>query len=202
MTWWIWLLPLMGAFLGWAATKLALLALFHPVHAKKIAGLSIQGFIPKRQEEIAKKIGAMAASLLPPSEIAEKITQPDNVKKIMPLAEEHIDHFLRVKLVKSMPVVGMFVGDKTIDSLKSLFMTELEALFPVIMDRYIGNLQEEFDVETMVSSRLVAIPAIAIEKAFRENTWKEQRMLGLVGGLTGFVIGLLQLGIAHFAFHQ
>jgi uncharacterized membrane protein YheB (UPF0754 family) len=199
MNWWLLILPLVAAFLGWCFVYLALQLLFHPLHPRKIAGISFQGLIPKKQLEIAKKTGALAASILPVKEIAEKITHPDNVKKIMPQAEEHIEYFLRVKLVKSMPVVGMFVGDKTINSLKSLFMTELEELFPVIMKNYMGRLEEDFDIEKIVAGKLSALPPRQVEKLFLETTRKERQMAGWMGALMGFVIGVIQLLIIQLA---
>jgi hypothetical protein len=39
-----------------------------------------------------------------------------------------------------MPMIGMFIGEKTINELKAVFITELESLFPVIMKSYLGNL--------------------------------------------------------------
>ncbi|MEP6747904.1 MAG: DUF445 domain-containing protein, partial [Bacteroidota bacterium] len=123
----------------------------------------------------------------------EKITHPDNVKKIMPQAEAHIDHFLRVKLVKSMPVVGMFVGDKTINNLKSLFVTELKQLFPEIMKNYMVGLQEDFDIEKIVTTKLSAYPPMQIESAFLKMFRKELITIKLTGALFGFLIGLIEL---------
>jgi len=193
MSWWLLVLPLIAALLGWCFVYLALQLLFHPLHPKKLLGFSLQGTIPKKQLEISKKLGALAASFFSMQEIAEKITHPDNVKKIMPQAEEHIDHFLRVKLVKSMPMVGMFVGDKTINSLKSVFMAELEELFPAIMKNYMGQLQEDFKIEKLVADRLSALSPALIEKAFLEATRKERLIAGGLGALMGFTVGLIQL---------
>jgi len=198
MNWWLLVLPPIAALLGWCFVYLALRLLFRPLHPKKLLGFSLQGAIPKRQWEISKKIGALAASLISMQEIAEKITHPDNVKKMMPQAEEHIDHFLRVKLVKSMPVVGMFVGDKTINSLKSVFMAELEELFPAIMKNYIGRLQEDFNIEKLVADRLLALSPALIEKAFLEATRKERLIAGGLCAIAGFTIGLIQLLILQF----
>ncbi len=193
MNGWLFLFPLIAACLGWLFVSLALKLLFHPLHPKKMMGFIIQGIIPKRQGEIAKEIGRFSASLLSIKEIEEKITHPDNVKKIMPQAEEHIDDFLRVKLVKSMPVVGMFVGDKTINNLKSLFVTELEQLFPEIMKNYMGRLQEDFNIEQIVSTKIASYPPADIENAVLQMMKKELMMVKLMGALLGLLIGLLQL---------
>ena len=166
MNWWLSILPFIAAGLGWLFVSLLLRLLFHPLQSKKIWGNTIQGLVPKRQAAFAKEIGHLAASFISVREIEEKITHPDNVKKIMPQATEHIDNFLRVKLVKSMPVVGMFVGDKTINNLKALFVTELEQLFPEIMKNYMGRLQEDFNIEQIVTDKIAAYPPAEIEIAF------------------------------------
>jgi len=179
--------------LGWIVVSLALKLLFHPLYPRKIAGIRFQGFVPKRQKEFAAKLGKLGAEMLSINEIEQKITHPDNVKKIMPQAEAHIDHFLRVKLVKSMPVVGMFVGDKTINNLKSLFVTELEELFPEIMKNYMGHLQEDLNIEQLIRTKIASIPPSSIENEFLLNAKNELRMVKILGALLGLLIGLMQL---------
>lgn len=193
MSSWLWLLPVVAAFTGWALFALLQLWLFRPYQPKKIAGLKLWGLLPAKQKAVSEQVGILAASFLSIEEIEEKITHANNVKKIMPHAEEHIDHFLRVKLVKSMPVVGMFVGDKTINSLKALFMTELEELFPEIMKTYMGRLKEDFDIKKIVSGKIAGINGREIELAARKLLSKEFRVMRLSGALLGLLIGLIQL---------
>lgn len=195
MSWWLYCSPLVAAFTGWLLVAAGLRLLFRPYQPKSIAGMRFQGLIPAHQQLIADKAGQLSAAMLSVQEIEEKITHPDNVKKIMPQAEEQIDHFLRVKLVKSMPVVGMFVGDKTINSLKALFITELEQLFPEIMKSYMERLQEDFNVAKMVSAKIAAMPPASIEKALMETLKKQWRRIKLFGALAGLVIGCIQLAI-------
>ncbi|MEO5595201.1 MAG: DUF445 family protein [Chitinophagaceae bacterium] len=190
---WLFFTPFIAAALGWLFVAMALKILFHPLSPKKIIGITFRGIIPGKQHEFAEKIGQFSAALLSIKELEEKITHPDNVKKIMPQAEAHIDNFLRVKLVKSMPVVGMFVGDKTINNLKSLFVTELEQLFPEIMKNYIERLQEDFNVEQMVTEKIASISPLIIETALLKMMKKELRLIKLAGALLGFIIGWIQL---------
>lgn len=193
MNWWLFLIPFIGAVAGWLMVSMLLKLLFHPVATRNIAGLRFRGLIPARQPAIAAAAGRLSASLLSMKEMEETITSPENVRKIMPEAEEHIDHFLRVKLVKSMPVVGMFVGDKTINNLKSLFVAELEQLFPEIMKNYMERLQGDVDIEAMVTRKLAAIPIASIEHAFHDMMRKELRLIKALGALLGLVIGVIQL---------
>ena len=193
MNWWLLLTPFIGAIAGWWVVLLLIRMLFHPVNGRKIAGFHIQGIFPARQPAIAAQAGRLSASMLSLQEIEKKITDPENVKKIMPHAEAQIDHFLRVKLVKSMPVVGMFVGDKTINNLKSLFIAELEQLFPEIMKNYMDRLQEDLDIGAIVSAKLAALDPIVIENAFHSTLQKEIRMFKWLGALLGLGIGAIQL---------
>ena len=51
------LLPLIAAFTGWVTNLVAIRMLFHPRHEWRILGLRIQGILPKRQPDLARKVG-------------------------------------------------------------------------------------------------------------------------------------------------
>ena len=55
------LLPFIAALIGWVTNFLAIKMLFHPRKEIKILFLSIQGIFPKRQNELADKIGDLVA---------------------------------------------------------------------------------------------------------------------------------------------
>ena len=55
--------------------------------------------------------------------LKEKVTDPENLNKLKPEIETHIDSFLREKLKETFPMLSMFIGDKTINQLKSCFFT-------------------------------------------------------------------------------
>ena len=140
--------------------------LFHPKEPRYILGIRFHGIFPKRQRQFAEKLGKLVSEqLLSFQDIEQKITHPENLKKIMPQVEEHIDHFLRVKLAEQMPVISMFIGDKTISELKSIFTKELETLFPVIMQKYMGSLQDQLVLQARIDAREPRRGAIARDRA-------------------------------------
>lgn len=188
------LLPLISAFIGWFTNWIAIKMLFHPREPKKILWFTLHGIFPKRQRQFAEKLGKLvSAELLSFSDIEAKIIHPDNLKKIMPHVEGHIDQFLRVKLAEQMPVISMFIGDKTINELKSVFMTELETLFPVIMQKYMGSLQEQLDLEKIVIEKVAGFSSDKLEHILNSIMAKEFRFVEIIGGVLGFLIGLLQI---------
>ena len=168
--------------------------LFHPRHPKKFLGITLHGIFPKRQKVFAEKLGKLVSDeLLSYDDIQEKIANPKNLKKIMPMIEGHIENFLRVKLSDEMPFLSLFVGDKTINSLKIIFMQELEALFPQIMRSYASQLQTELDLEKIVSEKVAAFSATKLESILFQIMGKEFRFVELIGGVIGFIIGFIQV---------
>jgi uncharacterized membrane protein YheB (UPF0754 family) len=131
------------------------------------------------------------------NEIESKLTNEDNIKKIMPVAEEHVDDFLRNKLKVAFPMIGMLIGEKTINTLKDIFMKELETIFPVIIKGYVQNLQQDLDLEQMVANKITTLQADKLEKAMYQGLKKELRTAGFFFALIGFLIGLVQVGIVY-----
>lgn len=190
----IYLIPLISAFIGWFTNWIAIKMLFHPREPKVILGIRFQGIFPKRQQQFAQKLGKMVSTeLLSFQDIETKISNPANVQKLMPFVEQHIDHFLRVKLADKMPVISMFIGDKTINQLKAVFIAELTELFPVIMKNYMNNLQEELDLEKIVIEKVSGFSSDKLEEMLNAIMAKEFRFVEIIGGVLGFVIGLIQV---------
>jgi uncharacterized membrane protein YheB (UPF0754 family) len=194
LSWWFYTIPFISAFIHWLTIWMALKLLFHPRRPKKILGFTLHGVFPKRQPQIAESLGRIVGQqLLSFDDIEETITHPDNVRRILPLAEEHIDNFLRVKLREQMPMISMFIGDKTIGQLKAVFMTELEELFPVIMKNYVANLRHDLDLERIVVEKIASFSADRLETMLNEFLTKEFRFVEIIGAALGFLIGLLQI---------
>jgi len=168
--------------------------LFHPRQPKKFLGLTFHGVFPKRQKQIAESLGKIVGQeLLSFDDIEKTITNPENVQRILPLAEAHIDNFLRVKLKESMPMIAMFIGDKTITQLKEVFMKELEELFPVIMKNYVAHLKNDLDLEKIVVEKISSFSSDKLETMLNQILTKEFRFVEVIGAALGFFIGLLQI---------
>jgi uncharacterized membrane protein YheB (UPF0754 family) len=194
LSWWFYTIPFISAFIHWLTIWMALKLLFHPRHPKKILGFTLHGVFPKRQKQIAESLGRIVGhELLSFGDIEQTITHPDNVRRILPLAEAHIDNFLRVKLKEQMPMISMFIGDKTIGQLKTVFMSELEELFPVIMKNYVANLRHDLDLERIVVDKIAGFSADRLENMLNEFLTKEFRFVEIIGAALGFLIGLLQI---------
>jgi uncharacterized membrane protein YheB (UPF0754 family) len=178
MNYWLLLIPVISAAIGWMGSWIAGKILIHKI-------------IPRRQQYLAEKIGKAVSEGFSFDDIEKKITSPDTIKTIMPLVEEHIDDFLRNKLKEKMPVIGMFIGAKTIDSLKEVFLKEIEGLFPQVLKKFAGNLQSELDIETMVAKKITAVRTVELEKMFSPAL----RYFQFASLLTGLAIGLANVAV-------
>jgi len=196
MNYWLFIIPIISAFIGWITNWVAIKMLFHPREPKKILGITFHGIFPKRQRQFAEKLGKLvSAEFLSFDDIEQKISDPLNLKKVMPMIEDHVDDFLRVKLSQEMPVLSMFIGDKTINTLKKTFMQEIEILFPQIMKQYALNLKTELDLEHIVIKKVAAFSSDKLEEVLYQIMSKEFRFVEIIGAVIGFIIGLVQVAI-------
>ena len=188
---------LLSTFTGWVTTWIAIKMLFHPRKPIKFLGLTIQGIFPKNQRLIAEKLGQVVGKeLLSFDEIEQKITSPENLEKLKPEIEAHIDNFLTHKLKDIFPMLSMFIGDKTIGQLKGAFLLELENLFPVLMKGYMAKLQHDLDLEKIVTEKVANFSTEKLEDILNQITKKEFKFLEFVGGFFGFIIGIIEVLVA------
>ena len=185
---------LLSTFTGWITTWIAIKMLFHPRKPINILGVKLQGIFPKNQRAIAEKLGQVVGKeLLSFDEIEQKITNPENLQKLRPDIEQHIDHFLRIKLLEVFPMLSMLIGEKTILQLKEAFLLELENLFPVLMKNYMGKLQEDLDLEKIVTEKVANFSTEKLEDILNQITKKEFTFLEFIGGFFGLLIGIIQV---------
>lgn len=178
MNYWLLLIPFISAFIGWLGSWIA-------------GKMLVQKIIPGRQQQLAMEIGKAASAGFSFAGIEKKINDPENIKKIMPVVEAHIDDFLRQKLKTKMPMIGMLIGDKTINSLKEIFLKEIEEMFPLILKQFAGDLKKELDIQTLISAKINSVTPSQLQKSFSPVL----NYFGLAGAITGFIVGLVNIGI-------
>lgn len=181
---WLFLIPLISACIGW------LLHFF-------LGNYLLNTYLPAQKDKIATSLGRQLQAVLPFAAIEEKIGSPALIEKAMPMIEAHIDEFLSVKLPQEIPMLAMFVGNKTTDKIKEVFIVQLKALFPKVMGNIITDLKGAFDIETIVKKELNKTDFSSLLKKELPGTTLK---FGYMGVLTGFIIGLVNL-LLFYIFH-
>ena len=190
----LYLIPIISAFIGWFTNWIAIKMLFHPKEPVRFLGMTFQGIFPKRQQQFAIKLGSLVANeLLHFDEIASKIKDPSRLKEVTPIIEAHLDTFLRVKIQQKMPMISMFIGDKTINQLKEGMMEEIELLLPEVLVRYTDSLSQQIDIERIVTEKVSKFSSDKLEEILVAIMSKEFRFVEILGGVVGFIIGVIQV---------
>lgn len=197
MNYWLLIIPFAGAFIGWLIAGISLRFLFYPRSPKKILGFTYLGIIPAQRQKLTDAVASFAGGLVSSKSITDKINEPGSLTKVMPVIEDHMDDFLRNRLKKEMPMIGMLIGDKTINTLKATFMTEIENLLPLVIDKFVENISSGNSIPLLISQKLNAIPAADIEKALVPGLAPVWTRVRVVGALIGFITGLVQLLILY-----
>jgi hypothetical protein len=105
--------------------------MFYPKHPIRIGGFNWESPFQKWFNTINLN------DFFPPK------SQEKQLEQIMPFIDAKLDDFFRNKLPQKMPMVSMFVGDKTISQLKGVFLDELNELFPGLIVLFTENIQQE-----------------------------------------------------------
>jgi uncharacterized membrane protein YheB (UPF0754 family) len=190
----IYLLPILAALIGWITNYLAIKMLFHPHQPKKILGLTFQGVFPKRQAQIAEKLGDLVANeLFSMKDVAKKIedlsTQPEALEEV----GNRIEQTIRGKLISAFPMLSMFLSDEMIEKVTSLFKGELEDFLRVSAQGLAVKMEESVDIQALVREKVQAFSSNKIEELLLGFMEEEFRFIEKIGAVLGFLIGCIQV---------
>lgn len=175
---------------GWMTGWLIIKLLFWPLRPVRIGSFEIAGFMSSGKSQFAKNAGKLLQEEIRNYKgLDEKMADPQLIAKLRPEIEQHIDHFLQVKLKAIFPVISQFMGEKTINQFKTALLTEIDSLLPELLKKYASSIKEEFDIGAMVEERIHAIPVSDIRKAFYERASKQIMLIKLAGAGIGLVAG-------------
>ena len=190
------LLPLIAALIGWLTNYLAVKMLFHPKLPIKILGISIQGVFPKRQKQLAEKLGTLVAEeLFSVKDVAQKLKELATSSESMELVGKRIEKTIREKLVKSFPMLAMFLTDEMVEKVTNLFKSELQDFLGESAKDLGRKLEESLDVKELVRVKVEAFSSNKLEEILVAIMSKEFRFIEIIGALLGFFIGCVQVGL-------
>ncbi len=194
----MWLLPILGGLIGWVTNYFAIILLFRPHNAIRIPllGYSIQGLLPKYRDELAHSVG----------EILEK--EFVSVKDIfMTLSEEEskedllnvILHTASRRIDQKLP---RFIPDNLRATLKdyitSFLSTEISSIFDEALSKLEEYLSEKISIQELVENKLKLLNMDELEALVVKVAARELKHIEIIGGVLGFLIGLIQMALAFF----
>ncbi|MEZ4753374.1 MAG: DUF445 family protein [Bdellovibrionota bacterium] len=113
------------------------------------------------------------------------------------LLESKFDEIISRKLPDLIPMITMVLNPILSESLKLLFLSEMEEMMDKAVLEFGEELESSFDIHAIVEEKVKNFSSEKLEKLILDIMRKELRFVELVGGLLGFLIGCAQLGILH-----
>lgn len=195
----LYLLPFIGALTGWVTNWIAVKMLFHPKEPKNFGLFKVQGVFPKRQKVMAEKLGNIVANeLFSIDDVVSKMKGADNTE-VLGFVEGKIDDFINIKLQASMPMLSMLLNADLKAKIKNTLMQEIEEVIPGVIESYANKLKTEVDVKAIVKEKVTNFSSDKLEEILVSIMKKEFKFIELLGGVLGFIIGLIQLALVYFS---
>lgn len=189
--------PLLGGAIGWVTNYLAIKFLFRPRNPWRIGTFRIQGVIPRRRQELAAAVGeVVAGELLPQDQIAAALSTPDIRRNMAELAGETV-----ARRVASFPVLRPFpralrtaLAQQVAKTVNREVKSILAAEGPDMFDRVLSSV----DLAQLVADELNAMDWDYLETIVYAVAGKELKLIEVMGGVLGALIGLIQAVVVYF----
>ncbi|MDD2420781.1 MAG: DUF445 family protein [Heliobacteriaceae bacterium] len=194
----LFLMPLVGMIIGWYTNVLAVRMLFRPLKPLRLPGFpwAIQGVIPKRQGELAEKIGEVVENqLFSPQDLLTRVNSAENRYKLVCSLADVVAGQLGNRLPLFLPP-----GVRQIlsDSARELVMKEAPAVLNQMGDRINHSIQENVPIKAIVEEKVRNFELAHFEAIVLKVAGKELRYIEVFGGVLGFCIGLVQAMLSWF----
>ncbi len=192
------IIPVIGALIGWLTNYIAIKLIFRPFVPKRIpfTPWSIQGLIPKRQDEIAVNVGRVVENeLISMEEIIGELNNQSRKKHLV----EVVSDLLKERVNQKMPgFVPYSVKSLVIALVEDTVNKEAPILFEQLTESISQDLLKEVKVDHLVEEKLRNFDLLQLEHLIFSVASKELKHIEVLGAILGFLIGLVQVGVFYY----
>ena len=193
LSWRTWAIPFIGAFIGWITNWIAIKMLFHPRNPVKVLGVTFHGIFPKNKKRIAEKLGIIVQrDLINFGDIKDRFQEADAVRNFRDEIAAKVDDAIRERIEKS-PILDAIVPEQLILAVHKIIVDEIEKNLPNVIGNSIEKIEERLDIQELVRRKVEAFSDAKLENLLMDITSKEFTFIELIGGVLGFIIGIVQL---------
>ncbi len=189
----LFLLPVIGAVIGWLTNYIAIKMLFKPYHPVKIFGFTLQGVLPKRREAFAEGIArTIEKQLLSSRDISEILESSGWEEEVEKTVEEIVRKAIKNESMKKYPFVGA-VSDSILGTVKHYISREIihqvTRRKPELLDKF----HTMVNVKELVARKVDDFEIQKLEGIIFSLVAKELRHIEITGAVLGFIIGTVQV---------
>lgn len=189
----LWLLPVVGAIIGWLTNEVAVRMLFHPKQPLRVPGTSItfQGVLPRRHGDLAASIGqTVADDLLPKAELLAHLDVDSFQTDLVRAVGDHVAERLHGRRLRLLPDN---VAHMLVTYVREIVEREAGILIKNLLQQLGGKVVSRIDVQAIVEQKMLQLDLDELERMARRIAGKELQAIVIFGAVLGFLIGLLQM---------
>ena len=183
-------LPIIAALIGWFTNYVAIKLMFRPVKPYIILGMSLQGVIPKRRGELASTIGQVVESqLVSTVELFESFLDDDRKEDIV----QSIRDLVKIRIQDYLPFfLPSGLRDYVSSYIDDIIKKESRSAIDELTEKYKSKIVEEIIISKMIEEKINNFDMLELERLIISVAKKELKHIEYLGGLIGFLIGLIQ----------
>jgi len=186
--------PLVGAVIGYITNRLAVKMIFRPIRPYRVLGVTVQGLMPRRQPDLAQKIGQVVGDHLIDSKDLMGAMEKIDFESVLKRA---LDTGLATKLdeLRRLPLVGSFLTEERVEDLKGHAVRGLVEHKDTLLQEIETGIEDGLDIRSLVTEKVGAFPVERLEQLVLEVADRELRAIEILGAVLGALIGLLQAAV-------
>ncbi|ALL00798.1 hypothetical protein Pyrde_0748 [Pyrodictium delaneyi] len=175
---------IVGALVGYVTNVVAVRLLFHPYRPVKIPvlGLKVQGLLPAKRDELAKRLGELAEEYMKTPKLQQELQR--NMEKVIREALEQSLHRLLARNPLVYAAAAQYIPRIADGVSRQVASPLLESILPAATSR--------LDVAGIVAERIRDLDPREIEMLFRRIAGRELRFIEIAGLALGAMIGLIE----------
>lgn len=186
-------IPLTAALIGWITNYIAIKMLFRPRMPVRILGITFHGLVPRRQAQLALSIAeTVETELISHEDIREFLARPESRDAVETLIHDQIDTFIQKKL-GSNPMLAMFLQGEMGKNIRDMLVSQLRETIPKLMESMMDRLERGLNFQEIIREKVERFELSKLEEIIYRISAKELRTIELLGGVLGFLVGLIQV---------
>lgn len=189
-----WLMPIVGVIVGLVTNWLAIQMIFRPQEPTKYLGLiTYQGLFPKRQAEISRDYGRVAADeILTPRNLIRLVTEGDAGSRLSKLVIETVSQRIDERYQTMKPMIPVEITPEMMTRAKLVLVRRITETVPTIRPQFEDYLKRKLDIGNTIEGKLSQLPKPEFERILRGIFEEDEVILIAVGGFLGGAVGVLQ----------
>ena len=196
LSWHFWHVPVVSGLIGWVTTWLAVKMLFYPRRPIDIGFYKVQGIFPKNKAKIAQKLGTVVHNdLINFTDIKNKLKDPEAIGNIGEEISTQVEKAIRDR-IENNSIARNLIPEQFIQSIHKSIAKEIETALPNVIDSSISKIEQKLNIEEIVKNKVENFSDQKLEDLLLAVTKKEFTFIEIIGGIFGFLIGIIQAVIS------